>query len=63
MYKIMMHALLLGVSVLLGCGGQTKSSTAYDEKVESGETATEHSVSAEHEMPEPPKVKADDMER
>jgi hypothetical protein len=31
--------------------------------VESGETATEHSVSAEHEMPEPPKVKADDMER
>ena len=62
MYKIMMQAVLLGVSVLLGCGGQTKTNTAYDESVESSEASTEHSVSAEHKMPEPPKVKADDRQ-
>ena len=58
-----MQAFLLGTSMLLGCAGQTKTNTAHDEKVEAGEAATEHAVSAEHKMPESPKVKADDKER
>jgi hypothetical protein len=63
LYKTTMQAFLLGTSMLLGCAGQTKTNTAYDEKVESAEGASEHSASAEHKMPESPKVKADDKER
>jgi len=63
LYKTTVQAFLLGASMLWGCAGQTKTNTAHDEKVEAGEAATEHAVSAEHKMPESPKVKADDKER
>jgi hypothetical protein len=46
--------------VLGGCGGQAKTNTAQD--AANTEAEPGHSVSAEHEMPESPKVRADDME-
>ena len=52
---IVVTALILG-----GCGGQTKTNTAQDAAKTEREPG--HSVSAEHEMPESPKVRADDME-
>jgi hypothetical protein len=52
---ILILALVLG-----GCGGQAKTNTAQD--AAKTEAAPAHSVSAEHEMPESPKVRADDAE-
>jgi hypothetical protein len=57
MYKTGTGLFVLSVVLLLGCAGQTKPHTTYDEKAEPSE------VPAEYEMPEPPKVKADDLER
>jgi hypothetical protein len=63
MYKTGSQMFVLGVLLLFGCAGQTKTNTTYDEKAESSDVAAEHEVAAEYEMPEPPKVKADDLER
>ena len=54
---------VLAAVLLFGCAGQAKTKTTYDNSAESGEEASERGGSAEHEMPESPKVKADDMER
>ena len=56
-------SLVLGAPLFLGCAGQSKTNTAHDEAAEHAESASEPEVPAEFEMPEPPKTKADDMER
>lgn len=61
MRKAGLKLFTLGVLLLFGCAGQTKTDTTYDAKAESGENASEHS--AEHKMPESPKMKADDLNR
>lgn len=54
--------LVAGLS-LFGCAGQAKTNTAHDAAAEAREAVPEQSVPAEYKIPEPPKVKADDMER
>jgi hypothetical protein len=56
-------SLVLGAFLVLGCAGQSKTNTAHDEAVEHSESASEPEAPAEFEMPEPPKTRADDMER
>jgi NADH:ubiquinone oxidoreductase subunit len=63
MHKIGMALFMLAALLLVGCAGRTKTSTTYDETAESSEVPSEHGDSAEYRMPEPPKTKADDMER
>jgi len=68
MRKLGVKLVLVGV-LLHGCSNQSKTNTSYDastnnpSSVVSSQGAPEREVSPEHRMPEPPKIKADDMER
>jgi len=58
MSKIQFGCIVLGIAFLMGCAGRTTEETTYDEAAEQRPNEP-----AEHRAPEPPKVKADDVER